>query len=144
MAAKNVETFRTAHQAFNRRDMQTLRALLADDFRYDDQARGISFNRETWFDEFLTGWTTAFSDANVYNPTYIDAGDTVSALFRGRGTNDGPLGSMPRSGRNLDLPFCEIMRFNAEGKIVSGELFYDQLTLLSQMGHMAAPVGATV
>ena len=143
MAAKNVDTFRTAHQAFNRRDLQALRALLASDFRYDDRARGISFNGQTWFDEFLTGWTTAFSDANVHNPTYIDAGDTVIALFQGRGTNDGALGSMPASGRQLDLPFCEIMRFNGEGKVVSGEIYYDQLTLLSQMGHMEAPVGAS-
>jgi len=137
MPSQNVETFRAAHQAFNRRDLDTMLSLLADNFRYEDRARAMSFSGRAGFDQFLQGWITAFSDANVFEPTYIDGGDTVVALFRGRGTNDGALGPMPPSGRPLNLAFCEIMRFNAAGKIVSGELYYDQMTLLSQVGNPA-------
>ena len=144
MASKNVETFRSAHQAFNRRDLEKLFSLLADDFSYEDRARAMTFTGRAGFDQFLRGWITAFSDANVFEPTYIDGGNTVVALFLGRGTNDGPLGPVPASGRQLNLPFCEIMRFDAAGKIVSGEIYYDQMTLLGQLGQIEPQVAAHV
>jgi hypothetical protein len=90
----------------------------------------------------MTAWATAFSNAQVTNPSYLDAGDTVVALFTGRGTNDGPLGPMPATGKQLDLQFCELMRFNDSGQIVGGAVYYDQLTLLSQLGHAPATVSA--
>lgn len=144
MASKNVETFRAAHQAFNRRDYQAVVNLMNKKVRYEDRARGIDFTGRVGFTEFMEGWTTALSDAAVTSPTYIDGGDTVVALFRGRGTQDGPLGPLPSTGRKLDLAFCEIMRFDAQGQIVSGELYYDQMTLLTQLGHIEAAAVATV
>jgi hypothetical protein len=38
----------------------------------------------------------------------------------------------------MALPFCEVMRFDAVGKIVSGGIYYDQLTLLTQLDQTAA------
>ena len=38
-----------------------------------------------------------------------DAGDTVVAEFTGRGVNDGPLGPLPASGKQMNHPFCEIL-----------------------------------
>ena len=36
----------------------------------------------------------------------------------------------------MDLPFCELMRFDESGQIVSGGLYYDQLTMMTQLGHI--------
>ena len=33
---------------------------------------------------------------------------------------------------------CEITRFDEQGRIVGGEIYYDQLTMLTQLGHMRA------
>jgi ketosteroid isomerase-like protein len=60
----------------------------------------------------------------------------------GRGTNDGPMGpGNAVTGKRMDMPFCEILRVQ-DGRVVSGEIFYDQLTMLTQLGLAEAPVPA--
>ena len=135
MASKNVETFRAAHQAFNRRDFDAVVKAMAEDLAYHDRARGATFSGRDGFREFMQGWVTAFSNAEVSEPNYIDAGDTVIAEFIARGVNDGPLGPLPKTGRQMNLHFCEILRFDDKGQIVSGNLYYDQLSMMTQLGH---------
>jgi steroid delta-isomerase-like uncharacterized protein len=136
--SRNVEVFRAAHAAFNRRDFDAVLRVMADDCVYEDHALGTTFTGPAGFKKFLQGWVAAFSNAEVAEAGYIDAGDVVIAEFRGRGTNDGPLGPMPASGGRIDLPFCEIMRFDAQGRVVAGGIYYDQMTLLRQLGHAPA------
>lgn len=60
----------------------------------------------------------------------------VIAQFTAEGTNDGPFGSMKPTGRKMSLPFCEICHFDKQGRMVSGGCYYDQYTLLTQLGHI--------
>jgi hypothetical protein len=39
----------------------------------------------------------------------------------------------------MALPFCEILRYDREGRIVSGEIYYDSLSMLVQLGHAQPP-----
>jgi len=57
------------------------------------------------------------------------------------GTNDGPLSSLPPSGRQISLSFCEVCQLDKHGRVVSGGCYYDQYTLLTQLGHIQ-PLGA--
>ena len=141
MASKNVEAFRAAHHAFNKRDFDAVVNLMTEDFTYEDHPRGVTFTGRTGFREFMQGWVAAFSNAAVSEPTYIDGGKIVVAEFVGRGTNDGPMGPLPATGRPMNVQFCEIMRFNDQGQIVSGAAYYDQLSIMAQLGH-AQPIGA--
>ena len=109
---------------------------MAEGVTYRDQARNVTFTGRNGFREFMQGWAGAFSDAAVTDPSYLDAGDTVIAQFNGRGVNDGAFGSLPATGREIDVPFCEFMRFDDNGQIVSGGIYYDQLTLMTQLGHV--------
>jgi steroid delta-isomerase-like uncharacterized protein len=138
MASKNVDTVRAAHQAFNRRDFDAAVSSMTDGFTYRDRARNITFAGRAEFKQFMQGWTTAFSNAEVSEATYIDGGDVVVAQFTGLGKNDGPLGPTPPSGKSMRLPFCEMFRFDEQGGIVSGDIYYDQLTMLTQLGHAQA------
>ena len=52
------------------------------------------------------------------------------------GTNDGPFGSMKPTGRKMSLPFCEICHFDKQGGPESGSCYYDQYTLLTQLGYI--------
>lgn len=58
------------------------------------------------------------------------------AQFIVTGTNHGPLGSMPATDRKMTMPFCEIAHFDKQDRIVSGGCYYDQYTLLTQLGHI--------
>ncbi len=136
MASQNVETFRAAQRAFNGRDFDGAVSKMAEGFTYRDRARNVTFTGRNGFKEFLQGWADAFSNATVTDPTYLDAGDTVIAQFQGRGVNDGALGPLPETGREIDVSFCEFMRFDDNGQIVSGGIYYDQLTMMTQLGHI--------
>jgi steroid delta-isomerase-like uncharacterized protein len=139
MASRNVETFRSAHQAFNRRDFEAIANTLTEDVIYRDRARDTVFRGKTEFTAFMQGWVTAFSDAQISEPTYIDAGDAVIAQFSGQGTNDGPLGPFGATGKPVKFHFCEILHFNEKGLVVSGDAYYDQLSIMIQLGHVPAP-----
>jgi steroid delta-isomerase-like uncharacterized protein len=141
MASKNVETYRASHDAFNRRDLDAVIAVMTDDFQYVDQPRGQTLNRQQFKDVFMQGWINAFSDAKVTEREYIDGGDTVVCRFTGRGTNDGSVEGAPPTGRTMTLPFVEIFRYDAQGRVTGGEALYDQVTILTQLGLMPAPAG---
>jgi steroid delta-isomerase-like uncharacterized protein len=131
----NLEQHKKAHEAFNRRDFDAILDRLADGFVYHDRARSIEFRGRDEFRMFLSEWARSFSDARIDGPTYVDAGDRTIAQFTGRGTNDGPFGQLAPTGKTMTMDMCELMQFDAEGRIVGGDIYYDQLTLLVQLGH---------
>jgi predicted ester cyclase len=142
MASKNVETYRAAHDAFNRRDLDAAVAAMTEGYRFVDQPRGATLDRQQFKDVFMQGWVNAFSDARVTEREYIDGGDVVVCRFVGRGTNDGSIEGAPPTGRTMNLPFVEIMRFDSQGRVTGGEALYDQVSILTQLGLMPAPAGA--
>lgn len=138
MASSNVDKFKEAHEAFNRRDYDSVVSAMANELSYRDHAQNTTFRGRDGFKQFLQGLVAAFSNIQVVEATYIDAGDTVIAQFINRGTNDGPLGPLPSTGKRLELSLCEILRFDDNGRIISGELYYDQLSIFAQLGHAKA------
>jgi predicted ester cyclase len=141
MSAKNVETLRAAHESWNNRDFQGLIRNAAEGLVYTDNARSVTLNSRDKFREWTEAWAKAFSDGRITKPEYIDAGDIVVTRFTVEGTNDGVLNSLQPTGRRMSLPFCEICRFDKQGRTVSGDCYYDQYTLLTQLGH-AQPLAA--
>jgi steroid delta-isomerase-like uncharacterized protein len=136
MASQNVETFRAEHQAFNRRDFDRVFSKMSEGLVYQDQDRSVTFTGRNGFKEFMQGWVEAFSNAEVSESSYLDAGDTVIAQFKARGVNDGAFGPLPATGREIDVPFCEFMRFDDNGQILSGGVYYDQITMMTQLSHI--------
>jgi steroid delta-isomerase-like uncharacterized protein len=136
MSAKNVKVLRAAHESWNKRDFAGVIEKAAENLAYSDHPRAITLSTREKFREWTEGWAKAFSDGRITDPQYSDAGDIVVAQFTVEGTNDGPLGSMRPTGRKLSLPFCEICHFDKQGRIVSGSCYYDQYTLLTQLGHI--------
>jgi hypothetical protein len=43
---------------------------------------------------------------------------------------------MKPTGRKMSLPFCEICHFDKQGGPESGSCYYDQYTLLTQLGYI--------
>ena len=104
MESRNVAAHRAGHEAFNRRDFGAMVEKYAETIRWTDHARSITFRTPTEFeDDFLAGWIRASSDCRVTDARYIDAGATVVARFVATGTNDGPLGSFPPTGKTWAL-----------------------------------------
>jgi len=136
MSAKNVKTLRAAHESWNKRDFAEVIRNAAEGLTYIDHARALTLTSRDKFREWTEAWAKAFSDGRITNPEYIDAGNVVIARFTVEGTNDGPFGSMKPTGRKMSLPFCEICHFDKQGRVASGGCYYDQYTLLTQLGHI--------
>ena len=140
MAAKNVEAHRSAHSAWERRDFDGAVSGTEQSFTYEDHASGRSLGSRQEFKEYIVAWAQGFSDGKIGEAArYYDAGDTSVALCTLRGTNDGPFGAFPATGRTVSLPFCEVMHFDSAGRMVSGEIYYDQMSMLIQLGHAQPP-----
>ncbi len=139
MPSTNVETIRSAHESWNKRDFAASLKNTAENVVYTDNARGLTMNGRDKFRTWQEGWAAAFSDGRITNPKYIDAGDVVVAQFTATGTHDGPFGSLKPTGRRISVPFCEITQFDKQGRIVSGGVYYDQHSLLTQLGY-AQPI----
>ena len=141
MESRNVETYRAGHEAFNRRDFDAMVKEYAESISWIDHARGITFRTPQAFkNDFLKGWIEASSDCQVSDARYTDAGDTVVARFTGRGTiMTAHSISFPATGKEWALPICERWHFDAGGRVVGGEIYYDQISLLTQLDLLPEP-----
>jgi steroid delta-isomerase-like uncharacterized protein len=143
MASRNVETYRAGHEAFNQRDFESMTRQYAESIDWTDRAKGLKFRTPQEFKEdFLNGWVTASHDIRITDPRYVDAGQTVVCTFTVTGTNDGPLGPFPATGKAFALPLCEMWHFDPRGRVVGGDLYYDQVSLLMQLGLMPRSLSA--
>ena len=136
MASKNVEALRAAHESWNRRDFDGLLQNVADNLAYADRARGSTMNSKQQFREFVEAWAQAFPNGKIVDPQYTDAGNTVIAQFTMEGTNEGSLMGMKPTGRRASVALCEIVNYDKNGMAVSGNLYYDQYNMLTQLGYI--------
>lgn len=140
MASKNVQTALDVYESFNKRDLDGAVKAFAEDIVFENHGLGQTYKSRAEFRDSLQGWITGFSDGKVTEPRAIDAGDTVIVEFIGKGKNDGPMGPYQKpTGRMLSLPFVDIMKFDAQGRIVAGETYFDMLSMLVQLGHAERP-----
>ena len=143
MASRNNDTHRAGHEAFNQRDFEAMTKNYEDSISWTDHSQGRTFTlREDFRDDFLPGWVRTSSDIRITEPHYIDAGRTSVCTFTVEGTHDGPLGPFPATGKQFALPLCEMWHFDPSGHVIGGDLYYDQLSLLTQLGLMPQPSNA--
>lgn len=139
MGSSNLEAARAVFEGFNRRDLDAAAAGLAEGSILRDHPSGRTFTGAAAYKEFLSGWIKAFSDGKLTLLSYYDGGDAVACEGTYVGTNDGPLGPLPATGRRASLPFSAVWRFDAQGRIAEQEAYYDNLGLMVQLGHAEPP-----
>lgn len=139
MGSSNAETVLATYESYNRGDLDDWLRPYADRAVIKDHPRSLSLSRP----EELRAWKSEFKKASpddcVTDPRITDGEDMVLARFVARGTNDGPLGPFPATGRKYSVPVCEIFRFDSQGRIVEQDVYYDRLSLLLQLGHAEMP-----
>src|SRR6266487_1494393 len=140
--ASNTETQRSAHEAWNRRDFDGIVQKMTESITYTDHARGMTITTPDEFRQWVSEWAEFFSDGKITDASYLDAGRTSVAQFTARGTNDGAFGPYPPTGREVVFDLCELLTYDDEGRITGGAIYYDQLGILMQLGHVEVPQAA--
>lgn len=139
MSSKNIETLRSAHQAFIAKDFDRAQGLVAPTTQVTDHGRGQVMNTRAEFRGWMESFYAMSSDMKLVDARYIDAGEWVAAQFRAVGTQDGPMGPFPASGKPFSLDVCELWHFNADGEADEGHNYSDGLGLAMQLGHLPQP-----
>lgn len=128
---------RSLFDAFNLREFDKLVALSSDKLDWLDIPTGKKFVGQEGLKQWSQMWSDAFSDSKVEVVNHFDSGELVCTEYVGRGKHTGPLNlgkqTIPPSGRTIDIRLCNVVRVQ-NGKIVSGHVYYDLLTLMRQLG----------
>lgn len=122
--------------AVNRQDWPAVRALLAPDFVRHSVAAGEPAVRTA--DDliaFLRAEFETFPDATETLLGLVAEDDKVAARHRFSGTQTGPMGAHPPSGRVLASTYLAIYRIEA-GRIAEAWAEWDNLHGLRQLGHL--------
>jgi len=139
--ANVLEIAKASITAFNEKDWDKMRALLAADAIYDEKATQRRIQGSDQIIQALQGWTAAFPDANGTFVREFATEDTAILELIWKGTHTGPLqtpsGIIPASNRLVEMPACELMRVEDE-RIKYDSHYFDLLTLLTQIGAAGA------
>jgi steroid delta-isomerase-like uncharacterized protein len=126
-------------EAWNRRDWETFRGVLDDQYTYTGGDGQLQRGPEAGL---AVGqmFATAFPDGRIEIQHVHTAGDTATTEFIGRGTHDGDLMGVAPTGRQMSINVCTILTVRND-KIVSEREYMDMLTMMQQLG--VAPAVAT-
>lgn len=125
-------------KAVNARHWQRFDELLAPDFaRHSSTSGQPQIRSRDQLRDLLIGEARTFPDARETIHFLIAEGDKVAVHSGFRGTQHGPMGPFPGSGRTLSANFISIYRV-AEGRIAEAWVEWDCLNALVQLGHALA------
>jgi steroid delta-isomerase-like uncharacterized protein len=138
-AERNKVVVRAFVAAVNARDWDRVAELVAPDFIRHSRAGGAPGVRSRHeLLRFLQGEFETFPDADEAVEDMVAEGDRVAVRHRFRGTQRGPMGRYPPSGRVLSSDYLAIYRLSG-GVIAEAWTQWDNLSGLAQLGH--APRG---
>ena len=135
----NKAVVRAFVEAVNQRDWPRFDELLAPHFaRHSSTSGQPKIRSRDQLRDFLTGEARTFLDAHKTIHFLVAEGDMVAVHSGFRGTQHGPMGRFPASGKPLSADFISIYRI-ADGRIAEAWVEWDCLNGLIQLGHLASP-----
>ncbi len=129
-------------EAMNTRHFELLDEVVAVDFvRHCQATPQVDVRSLEQFKDFLRQDLVTFPDS-VQTPVHLVAeGDMVAGWLTYEGTQLGPMGPFPPSGRKMRLDVGAFMRIEG-GKIAEMWVTWDNLAAIGQLGH--GPAAAMV
>jgi steroid delta-isomerase-like uncharacterized protein len=136
----NMEIVRSAHASLEAGDFEAFKATIGPDYVRHCQAMppGLQELHGTeQFFGFLEEWLAAVPDYTDTISNMIADGDRVAYISTMAGTQTGPLGEIPATGKTFALVNIIMQRLE-DGKIVETWVSWDNVAFLTQLGLMPA------
>ncbi len=135
----NKQVVREFVEAINRQDWRRFEELVAPDVvRHSSTYGQPTIRSRDELRKLVAAEAETFSDAHETVNFLVAEGDMVAVHSAFRGTQRGPLGPFPASGKQLSADFISIYRVDS-GRIAEAWVEWDSLSGLIQLGHVAAP-----
>jgi steroid delta-isomerase-like uncharacterized protein len=141
---ENIQIVTSMAEAINERNLKALDHLVARDVvRHSAATADVTVTNLDEFRAFLRTDFAAVPDS-VQTIDLIFANDEYVAMRATySGTQNGPMGPFPASGKKLTLPFIGILRIE-EGKVAEIWVEWDNLYALGQLGYLQPPAKTQV
>jgi len=131
-------TIRRFYDLISAGDIDGFGRQLADDFAERETLPGFPPTKAGVLEYFRT-LIAAFPDLRMVPEDVIVSGDKVVARVRVTGTQKGPFLGIPATGKQVDVPLIDIIRFGSDGRAQEHWGIVDQLAMMQQLG--AIPTG---
>jgi steroid delta-isomerase-like uncharacterized protein len=132
-----IETAKSATIAYNDKNWDNVKAVVAGNAVYDEKATGRRVEGIGKIIEVWQGWAKAIPDSKAAFVSEHASGDTAILEVVWRGVHTGPLptatGTIPPSNKRIEVPACQVIRIEG-GKVKSFTHYFDMVTLLAQIG----------
>ncbi len=121
--------------AMNARQLDRLDHILtADVVRHCQATPQLSITNRDQFKDFLRQDAETFPDnVQTFTQVLVD-GDRAAVWATYEGTQTGPMGPFPPSGKRARFDYAGVFRVE-DGRIAEMWLVWDNVTVLSQLGH---------
>jgi len=90
------------------------------------------------FEGFVSAHRTAFPDFKLTIDQFFVKDDKMAVLWTVTGTNTGPYGDLPPTGKKMQISGLDISRI-AEGKFAEEWLYFNMLDFYQQLGFTLVP-----
>jgi steroid delta-isomerase-like uncharacterized protein len=123
----------------NARQFDRLPEVVADNFTRHSQATpGLVITNRDAFRAFMEQDALAFPDSQVTLHQVVAEGDRVAVWATYSGTQQGPMGGFPPSGKRMAVDFGAIFRIE-NGLIAELWVTWDNMAALAQLGLLPQP-----
>jgi len=135
---QNKSLVRRFGEAINEHRLDLLDDLVVPDFeRYCQATPSVRVRSLEDFQRFLKDDWSAVPDGRTSARFLVAEGELVAAYCTLTGTQTGPWGPIPPSGKHFEIDFSGVFRI-AGGKIAELWITWDNMAVLAQIG--AAPI----
>jgi steroid delta-isomerase-like uncharacterized protein len=123
--------------AYNDKNWAAVRAAVTPDFTYDEVATQRKVQGADQAIALYQGWAAAFPDSRGTFHGAVVSGNTVVLEVTWEGTHQGALqtpdGSVPPTGRRIEIRACMVLELTGE-RVSLQRHYFDMATLLRQIG----------
>jgi len=130
---KTLDAVQKYFDAWNAHNPDAILKSLASRGHYSDPCGGENLSGEG-LKNYTNAIFTAFPDVHfAITSTTDDGANKFTVEWVGKGTHKGPLLGSPATGRTFTWPGVDLIEVQ-DGKVLSCRGYFDQLTLLKQLG----------
>jgi steroid delta-isomerase-like uncharacterized protein len=130
----NKDLVREFTEAANAADWDGLAEIVAKDFtRHSAATDAPAVTSRDGFIELQKIFLSSFPDQRVLLEQLVAEGDLVAALATYSGTQTGPMGDFPATGKTVQAPFLAMFRVESD-RIAELGVEWDNVAMLTQLG----------
>jgi steroid delta-isomerase-like uncharacterized protein len=138
MIEKNKMNVQKVIDAFNTGNTDSLGNYVSENMIEHQVDPNIKSTGLAGLKEAVALYRTAFPDLKMTIVSTVAEGDIVVSHMNLKGTNSGPMGSMPATNKSVDFNGVDIVRF-ADGKGVEHWGYSEEGKMMMQLGLMPPP-----